>query len=160
MYNNWPPRLPGPDLLRHLIQTFFGSHPHASRLLHRPTFMASLDHPPNHPNFPSLSLLHAICALASIWSPMVEQENMPDLRTRPAEEIFQERERQRLRDERARHGFGPQVGDHRGEWFGEMHARWSREEEEKGAADGVGVFQGLQCEFSRLRAGTIVETHL
>lgn len=148
MYNNWPPRLPAPDLLRHLIQTFFVSHPHASRLLHRPTFMASLDHAPNHPNFPSLSLLHAICALSSIWSPLVEQENMPDLRTRPAEEIFQERERQRLRDERARHGYGPQMGDHRGEWFGEMHARWSREEEERGAADGVGVFQGLQCEFS------------
>ena len=148
MYNNWPARLPTPDLLRHLIQTFFVSHPHASRLLHRPTFMASLDHPPNHPNFPSLSLLHAICALSSIWSPLVEQENMPDLRSRPAEEIFQERERQRLRDERARHGYGPQLGDHRGEWFGEMHARWSREEEEKGAADGVGVFQGLQCEFS------------
>ena len=73
---------------------------------------------------------------------------MPDLRTRPAEEIFQERERQRLREERARQGYGPQVGEHRGEWFGEMHARWSREEEEKGAADGIGVFQGLQCEFT------------
>jgi hypothetical protein len=148
MYNNWPPRLPTPDLLRHLLHTFFVSHPHASRLLHRPTFMASLDHPPNHPNFPTLSLLHAICALTSIWSPLVEQESMPDLQTRPAEEIFQERERQRLREERARHGLGPQGGEHRGEWFGEMHARFSREEEEKGAADGIGVFQGLQCEFS------------
>jgi hypothetical protein len=56
-------------------------------------------------------------------------------------------------------GFGPQMGEHRGEWFGEMHARWSREEEEKGAADGVGVFQGLQCEF-KLDVRRTFETHL
>ncbi|KAJ2928849.1 hypothetical protein H1R20_g8248, partial [Candolleomyces eurysporus] len=34
MWPNWPPELPSPDLLRHLIEVFFVFHPHASRLFH------------------------------------------------------------------------------------------------------------------------------
>ncbi|KAG8813066.1 hypothetical protein FRC19_002689 [Serendipita sp. 401] len=192
LYPNWPTRLPSPALLHHLVEIFFTCHPHAQRLLHRPRFFASLTLPPTHPDFPSLSLLHAICALASLWSPLVEREGMPDLNERPAEEIFQEHARRKVREQRARFGLGPVstdgalpttngteedeggvgagtgggigvggvggVGETReraalngrtnaapkGEWFGEAHARWSREEEEKNATEGTSVFQGLQ----------------
>ena len=129
-------------MLNHLVETFFLCHPHANRLLHRPTFMASLRLQPNHADFPALSLLHAICALASLWSPAVEQEEMPDLLHRPAEEIFQEAERKKVREQRAQLGLGPGA---RGDWFGEMHAKFSREEEDKNATEGTKVFQGLQC---------------
>jgi hypothetical protein len=129
-------------MLNHFVETFFLCHPHAHRLLHRPTFMASLRLPPTHADFPALSLLHAICALASIWSPAVEQEEMPDLSNRPAEEIFQETERKKLRERRAQLGLG---ANGRGDWFGEMHAKFSREEEDKNATEGTKVFQGLQC---------------
>lgn len=147
LWPHWPERLPSPPLLNHLVETFFASHPHANRLLHRPTFMASLQLPPTHQDFPALSLLHAICALASIWSPAVEHENMPDLQNRPAEEIFQEAERRRIREQRAQLGLGASNGINRGDWFGEVQAKWSREEEEKNATEGTAVFQGLQCEF-------------
>ncbi|CCA69156.1 hypothetical protein PIIN_03056 [Serendipita indica DSM 11827] len=120
LWPNWPERLPAPPLLHNLAETFFSCHPHATRLLHRPTFMASLALPPNHADFPALSLLHAICALASLWSPLVERRDVQK---------------------------SPQEGDSpvgRGDWFGELHARWSREEEEKNATEGTSVFQGLQ----------------
>jgi hypothetical protein len=126
LWSNWPERLPNPTLLAHLVETFFSCHPHAVRLLHRPTFVASLQLPPSHADFPALSLLHAICALASLWSPLVAGDevhiNIPD------------------KDEK-------EGGDARSkrDWFGEMHARWSREEEERNATEGTGVFQGLQC---------------
>ncbi|KAG8804854.1 hypothetical protein FRC17_005895 [Serendipita sp. 399] len=133
--------------------------------------MASLALPPTHADFPSLSLLHAICALSSLWSPLVEREGMPDLNERPAEEIFHEHARRRVREQRARFGLGPVSTDGalpttddpdgtdstslpnsnirtnlapKGEWFGEIHAKWSREEEEKNATEGTSVFQGLQ----------------
>ncbi|KII93554.1 hypothetical protein PLICRDRAFT_35780 [Plicaturopsis crispa FD-325 SS-3] len=66
LWNNWPPNLPAPDLLRHLVEVFFAFHPNASRLLHMPTFMASLKLPPTHSKFPIPPLLHAICAIASL----------------------------------------------------------------------------------------------
>lgn len=147
LWPNWPERLPSPPLLQHLVETFFVSHPHARRLLHKPTFMATLTLPPNHQDFPSLSLLHAICALASLWSPAVEKESMPDLTNRPAEEIYHEKERRKIREERAKLGLGVNNSDTRGDWFGEIHARWSREEEERNAAEGISVFQGLQCAY-------------
>lgn len=139
MWSSWPERLPAAPMLTHLVETFFLCHPHANRLLHRPTFMASLRLPPTHADFPALSLLHAICALSSLWSPAVEQEDMPDLAHRPADEIFQEAERKKVREERAQLGLGA-----RGDWFGEIHARFSREEEDKNATEGTKVFQGLQ----------------
>lgn len=49
----WPMYLPPPELLNHLVDTFFTSLPHASKLLHRGQFMASLAQAPNSPNFPS-----------------------------------------------------------------------------------------------------------
>lgn len=143
LWSNWPERLPAAPMLTHLIETFFLCHPHANRLLHRPTFMASLRLQPTHADFPALSLLHAICALASLWSPAVEQEDMPDLLHRPAEEIFQGAERKKVGDQRAQLGLGTNA---RGDWFGEMHAKFSREEEDKNATEGTKVFQGLQCE--------------
>lgn len=72
VYNDWPRRLPPPDLLHHLIELFFNCYPHAHHLLHRPTFMASLMYPPKSPAFPHVSLLHSICAYASVFSPRVE----------------------------------------------------------------------------------------
>ena len=91
LWPSWPARLPPPNLLHHLyvypssildellthrigtrVDIFFASHPHADRLLHRPTFLASLALPPNHPHFPHSSLLHAIAALASLHNDPAE----------------------------------------------------------------------------------------
>ncbi|KAG8939577.1 hypothetical protein FRC04_006222 [Tulasnella sp. 424] len=38
----WPLNIPPPATLHHLVETFFSSVPLASRLIHKPTFMASL----------------------------------------------------------------------------------------------------------------------
>ncbi|KAG8882849.1 hypothetical protein FRB97_007673 [Tulasnella sp. 331] len=67
----WPENLPPPELLHHLAETVFNAVPLAVRVLHRPTFMASLGLPPNSPRFPPVWLLHAICALASLYTPIV-----------------------------------------------------------------------------------------
>ncbi|KAH9984661.1 hypothetical protein BJV74DRAFT_848132 [Russula compacta] len=64
----WPRDLPSPALVRHLVETFFAFHPHAGRLFHIPTFVAALNLPPNHPNFPSACILHAICAVGSLYT--------------------------------------------------------------------------------------------
>ncbi|KAG8882853.1 hypothetical protein FRB97_007677 [Tulasnella sp. 331] len=69
--NVWPPNLPPPELLHHLAETVFSSVPLATRVIHRPIFMASLALPPSSPRFPHASILHAICALASLYTPIV-----------------------------------------------------------------------------------------
>ncbi|KAG8727106.1 hypothetical protein FRC12_022802 [Ceratobasidium sp. 428] len=79
VWAEWPPRLPPPDLLNHLVEVFFNCHPHAHYLLHRPTFMVSLTLPPRSPKFPHISLLHAICAYASVFSYLVDSPPMPNL---------------------------------------------------------------------------------
>ncbi|EGO03916.1 hypothetical protein SERLA73DRAFT_84116 [Serpula lacrymans var. lacrymans S7.3] len=68
---HWPPHLPRPDLLRHLVETFFACHPLASRLFHVPTFMTALSLPPDHPKFPISPVLHAICAVSGIYTAAV-----------------------------------------------------------------------------------------
>lgn len=68
MWSHWPVNLPHPELIRHLVEMFFLFHPHASRLFHRGTFIASLSYPPDHPDFPITPILHAICAVSAIYT--------------------------------------------------------------------------------------------
>lgn len=68
IWSHWAVNLPHPELIRHLVDMFFLFHPHASRLFHRGTFIASLSHPPDHPDFPIAPVLHAICAVSAIYT--------------------------------------------------------------------------------------------
>ncbi|KAG8969215.1 hypothetical protein FRC05_001179 [Tulasnella sp. 425] len=69
----WPLNIPPPATLHHLVETFFSSVPLASRLIHKPTFMASLRLVPTSASFPPVSLLHAICGIASLYSPIIQE---------------------------------------------------------------------------------------
>jgi len=77
LFSGWNPDLPNPPLLNHLsvfelrarvaklitpcsIEVFFRCDPCGSRLLHRPSFLASLLLPPRDPGFPHPAILHAI----------------------------------------------------------------------------------------------------
>ncbi|KAG2350468.1 hypothetical protein BDR05DRAFT_954566 [Suillus weaverae] len=68
IWSHWSANLPHPELIRHLVDMFFLFHPHASRLFHRGTFIASLSYPPDHPDFPIAPILHAICAVSAIYT--------------------------------------------------------------------------------------------
>lgn len=48
----WPLNIPPPETLYHLVETFFSSVPLATRLIHKPTFMAKLRKAPSCPDFP------------------------------------------------------------------------------------------------------------
>ncbi len=61
---SWLPNLPWRGFLLHLVHTFFITQPLAPYLLHRPSFMHSLSHGTQDTRFPSIALLHAICAMA------------------------------------------------------------------------------------------------
>ncbi|KAG8887360.1 hypothetical protein FRB98_009718 [Tulasnella sp. 332] len=76
---SWPVRFPQPELLHHLVDTFFACVPHAKRVLHRPTFMNQLLKHPNSADFPAHVVLHAICATASLYSPLVTDSNERDM---------------------------------------------------------------------------------
>ncbi|KAI0922370.1 hypothetical protein AcV7_005920 [Taiwanofungus camphoratus] len=67
----WPRNLPDPDLLRHLVDAYFSFNPDACRLFHKPTFLSSLSYPPTHPSFPMTGLLHAMCAMGSLYTAAV-----------------------------------------------------------------------------------------
>ncbi|KAG9042989.1 hypothetical protein FS837_010153 [Tulasnella sp. UAMH 9824] len=69
----WPLNIPPPDTLHHLVEIFFSSVPLASRLIHKPSFMISLQQVPTSPEFPHISLLHAICGVASLYSPVIRE---------------------------------------------------------------------------------------
>jgi len=67
-----PVQLPPMHILDHLLVLFFEKVPFGDRLVHRQSFMASLGQPSNSPYYPSASLLHTMCAIASIYSPAIE----------------------------------------------------------------------------------------
>ncbi|KAG8996575.1 hypothetical protein FRB94_014292 [Tulasnella sp. JGI-2019a] len=71
----WPRNIPPLELMRHLAETVFHAVPLSTRLIHRPMFMASLTKPYRSPNFPHVNLLHAICALASLYTPIITDLN-------------------------------------------------------------------------------------
>ncbi|KAF7967188.1 hypothetical protein HWV62_35620 [Athelia sp. TMB] len=78
VWPNWPPNVPEPHLLRHLVELFFSFQPHATRLFHMQTFMASLTYPPSHPKFPIPPVLHAICAVSTLYTSMVSSPPLPN----------------------------------------------------------------------------------
>ncbi|KAJ7293658.1 hypothetical protein C8J57DRAFT_1269605 [Mycena rebaudengoi] len=69
LFLGWNPDLPDPATLNHYIDIFFKCDPCGSRVLHRPSFLASMLLPPRDPGFPHSAILHAICTAASRWSP-------------------------------------------------------------------------------------------
>ncbi|KAJ7361636.1 hypothetical protein DFH08DRAFT_844736 [Mycena albidolilacea] len=93
VWGNYPPGLPNPDLLRHLVEVFFVFHPHANRIVHYPNFMASLLLSPSHPKFPAAPVLHAICALGSLYTAAVTSPPDPDFSEVALDEIFSARHR-------------------------------------------------------------------
>lgn len=55
-------------MLLRSIHAFFAHHIHATRLFHAPTFYASLDLHPSDSQFPCKAILHAICAVGSMYT--------------------------------------------------------------------------------------------
>ncbi|KAG9007841.1 hypothetical protein FRB93_007232 [Tulasnella sp. JGI-2019a] len=66
--SSWPKHFPSPELLHHLVETFFSCVPHAKRVIHQPTFKNQLLEHPSSPGFPAHALMHAICAIASLYT--------------------------------------------------------------------------------------------
>lgn len=130
VWPNWPQDLPPPDLLRHLVDVFFVFHPHANRLFHLPTFMHTLNLPPSHPKFPSTPVLHAICAIGSLYTAAVTSPPLPNFDKVPPDEIFLERLRSK---------------EQRPDSFAEHQAKLARETGEKLNTLGEDLFQVLQA---------------
>ncbi|KAF8316769.1 hypothetical protein DL93DRAFT_2165898 [Clavulina sp. PMI_390] len=84
----YAPTLPPPYLVDHLVDIFFSSVPYSQQILHRPSFLASLRSVPGSKDYPSTTLLHALCAVSSFFSPLIEKPIMPDLKVRMAYEVF------------------------------------------------------------------------
>ncbi|RPD64963.1 hypothetical protein L226DRAFT_528244 [Lentinus tigrinus ALCF2SS1-7] len=68
LFSGWDPDLPDPDTLDHYIEVFFNCDPCGSRVLHKPSFLASMHLHPKDENYPHPAILHAICASASRWT--------------------------------------------------------------------------------------------
>ncbi|PSR81917.1 hypothetical protein PHLCEN_2v6212 [Hermanssonia centrifuga] len=78
LYLSWPANLPDITVTRHLINAFFTHHIHASRLFHPSSFFGSLDLHPTDPKFPCSAVLHAMCAVGSIYTALVPTNNISD----------------------------------------------------------------------------------
>jgi hypothetical protein len=129
--SGWSKRFPKPDLLYHLVDVFFSCYPHAHYIIHRPTFMLSLTLSPKSPGFPHVSLLHAICAYAGVFSYLIEPPPVGDLDRAYPDFIFGDRRRPDFREES----------------FAEMHARWAKEAAEQALAMGFNLFEITQSRY-------------
>ena len=161
---SWPARLPTPELLQHLydvpiypsgspelivflvysVDVFFSCLPHATRVVHKESFLQALSLPPTAGGFPETSILHAICAVASLFTSAVSappvaslSEHAPALVTAmfvthppKADDLFHEKYGQL------------ESRDHS---FGDMQAKYAKEAQEEATKVGEGVFAGLQC---------------
>jgi hypothetical protein len=128
-WTHWPNDLPGPDLLRHLVEVFFTFQPRASQLFHAPTFMTSLTLPPNHPKFPAVSVLHGICAVGSLYTTAVTSAPPIDFDKMAPDEIFTERYRMK---------------ENRPDSFAEQQAALAKETLQRMETLGVELLQVLQ----------------
>ncbi|CAE6348021.1 unnamed protein product [Rhizoctonia solani] len=61
--------LPPLDLVCSLVDVCFENWPFARHMIHMPTFKQRVKLPPSDPNFPSIALLHALCALGAVYLP-------------------------------------------------------------------------------------------
>ncbi|KAF8609822.1 hypothetical protein BDV93DRAFT_518584 [Ceratobasidium sp. AG-I] len=127
---DWPARLPQPNLLRHLVDTFFSCYNNAHYLLHRPTFMASLALSPRSPKFPHVALLHAICAYASIFSYLVDSPPMTDMERFTGDVIFGDR--------RNRRNGGTDT-------FSDQQIRWSKQARDEATSMGFNLKECTQA---------------
>lgn len=83
------------------VDVFFVYHPFAKHIFHEPSFLATMNLPPNHHSFPHISescntimtwkrwiaclaILHAICAVGSLYTPQVAPPPMPNFNETPA----------------------------------------------------------------------------
>ncbi|CAK5280565.1 unnamed protein product [Mycena citricolor] len=130
VWTNYPVGLPGVELLRHLVDVFFVFHPHANRVIHYPSFMASLALSPNHPKFPVAPLLHAICALGSLYTAAVTSPPLPNFISESPDEIFTQRNR---------------ILDSRPDSFAEQQAKFARETADHMESIGDKLFEQLQA---------------
>ncbi|KEP52171.1 fungal specific transcription factor domain protein [Rhizoctonia solani 123E] len=126
--SGWPTRLPKPDLFYHLVDVFFTCYPHAHYILHRPSFMVSLALPPKSPDFPHVSLLHAICAYAGVFSYLIKPPTAGDLEKIYRDFIFGDRRRP----------------DSKEESFAEMHAKWAEETASQASVMGFNMLECVQ----------------
>ncbi|KAG6847422.1 hypothetical protein H0H93_008217 [Arthromyces matolae] len=129
LWTNWPPNLPGPELLHHLVEVFFRFHPHANRIFHPASFKSTLSLPPSHVKFPSTPVLHAICAIGSFYTAVVTSPPLPDFQQYPPDEIFLQRQR---------------LKEHRADSFAEQQAKYARETADHLNSLGEDLLQVLQ----------------
>ena len=73
------------------VATFFQTVPSVHNILCREVFLSRLSLPPNHPQFPHVSLLHAICALSARSSAIVKTDTIANIiarkRTGPSGDV-------------------------------------------------------------------------
>ncbi|KAG8963644.1 hypothetical protein FRC05_004578 [Tulasnella sp. 425] len=125
----WPPNLPSPTVLYHLVETFFTSVPLASRLVHKPTFMIALQQLPTSLDFPHVALIHAICGLASLYSPIIADPKLDRAKANAAGGLFGPNLSMPVGPADGIHGknhFPKTLYDLRGDWdegFGIAHIR-------------------------------------
>ncbi|KAF7307007.1 Eukaryotic translation initiation factor 3 subunit H [Mycena indigotica] len=130
IWPNYPPGIPNPELLRHLVEVFFVFHPHAKRVVHYPSFMAALSLSPSHPKFPIASILHAICAVGALYTAAVTSPPLPDFSAESPDEIFSQR--QRLREGRP-------------DSFAEQQAKYARDTSDEIEAVGDRLLEVMQA---------------
>ncbi|GAA97086.1 uncharacterized protein L969DRAFT_19952 [Mixia osmundae IAM 14324] len=65
LYPGWPITLPSPALVSALCNAFFSKSHLCSHTVSKARFMAALDLPPRHPDFPHTSLIHSVCCIGS-----------------------------------------------------------------------------------------------
>ncbi|KAG9047470.1 hypothetical protein FS837_002184 [Tulasnella sp. UAMH 9824] len=147
----WPPGLPPPAVLYHLVETFFTSVPLASRLIHKPTFMVALRQLPTSLDFPHVALLHAICGIASLYSPIIGDPKKEAARANAAEMLRSpsiSRLRDRANGEQGTPRFAKSLYDLKDTWdeaFGVSHIRMASMSLRLSVREGDRLLQMLQA---------------
>ncbi|OBZ79584.1 hypothetical protein A0H81_00861 [Grifola frondosa] len=129
---SWPRYLPNIDLVRHLAEAFFSYTPGATRVLHAGTFMSALALPPTHPKFPAAGVLHAVCAVGSMYTgavPRALDHTSPSL---PYYDVFSEKYR---------------LTEGRPDSFAEIQIKAAREAIDNALRIGNDLFQCLQAQL-------------
>lgn len=91
----YPTTLPPPEVLHMLVRHYFNKGNFKAKMIDQGRFWHRLSLPPNHPDYPYLGTLHAICAAASHLTASTDVKRKPPRPLKQAElsSLLQENER-------------------------------------------------------------------
>ncbi|KAL7412011.1 hypothetical protein BDY24DRAFT_394313 [Mrakia frigida] len=125
LWPGYPPHLPSPGFLQHVVEVYFNAVPMSNYLLNRTRFVTRMALPPTHELFPHPAVLHSICAIAARYTSLPLHAPADVIRDAPlSKKARSKRSRLDEGSKPTKDGLTAPIDDE--DDFGAIHAQWTK----------------------------------